>query len=307
MASPLSELTGSKAMAQDDEFKLFPLKSGPHFSGAGKSSGASGIIFTGYTGEASFDSDPYSCCGSYTLRNSVHAAIAGMTSDGCTVFALKSVIDQRPCLAVGGFDRSGKPFELSNAQFDRVTAPLFNFANNVSPILGTEPALGVQMRNGNSTYGFQYNARSERYIFNYNNRIANGYHSSGDPDFEMKSNVSVEHDGSRFTRFSAGSTVRDLDRSLSASVFQEQTQHGFDATVRNGDLYGSIGKTYMDNAQTRRLGLGYGPTSFHREDTTGGKITERLEHKMEEVTLEVSRTRDRGRPTEYVITFKFQL
>ncbi|MBB3945877.1 hypothetical protein GGQ73_001812 [Rhizobium skierniewicense] len=306
-STPLSELSGSRAMAQDNALQLFPLKSGPHFGDASLSRGASGVVFTGFTRDARPDNDAFSCCGSYTLRNSVHAAIAGTTSDGCTVFALKSVIDRRPCLAVGGFDCDGKPVELTNAQFEQVTAPLFNFASNVSPILGNEPAPGIQLRNGNSTYGFQYNARSERYVFSYNNRFADGFHSSGPADFEATHNLSVESDGRRVSKLSAGGSLRQMDQAVSASAFQDLTSRGFEATLQNGKATASIAKTLMGDAQTRKISLGYDRTSIFHEKTADGKVTERLEHRLDDVTLEVSRTRDRERGTEYMLTFKFKL
>lgn len=129
---PIPSLSNPKTLADQSRLKLFPLQSGPQFANVNISTGASGIVFTGYTRDASADNDAFSCCGSYTLRNSVHAAIAGMTSDNCTLFALKSVINQRPCLAVGGFDAEGKPVRLSQTEFEQVTRPLFNFADKVS-------------------------------------------------------------------------------------------------------------------------------------------------------------------------------
>lgn len=305
--TPLSELSSAKTMAGDDQFRLFPLKSGPHFGDASLSNGASGVVFTGYTKDASIDNDAFSCCGNYTLRNSVHAAIAATTPDGCTMFALKSVIDQRPCLAVGGFDRDGKPVTLTPTQFDRITKPLFNFASNVSPILGSEPAPGIQLRSGNSTYGFQYNARSERYIFTYDNRIAGGYHSDRRPDFEAKHNLSLEHDGRDLSKVSLGGSVRSLDRSISASAFREATSSGIDTTVRNGDLYGSFMQKYVGTERTRRVEIGDDRTSIFHEKTTSGKVSAGLQHQFDVVTLKVTRTRDRVTGTEYVLTFTFQL
>lgn len=171
---PLPSPSNPKTLADQSQLKLFPLQSGPHFANVGLSNGASGIVFTGYTRDANVDNEAFSCCGSYTLRNSVHAAIAGMTSDNCTVFALKSIINQRPCLAVGKFDPDGKPLELSKSEFDQVTKPLFQFADKVSPILGSEPAPGIQIRSGDASYNYQVDARSGRFRFTYKDSMSGG-------------------------------------------------------------------------------------------------------------------------------------
>lgn len=68
-----------------------------------------------------------------------------------------------------------------------------------------------------------------------------------------------------------------------------------------------FGRTYTENAITRKMGVGYGNTSFRREDTPGGSIKESLGHKLDKVTLEVSRTRDRAKGTEYMLTIKMEL
>lgn len=304
--SPLSELSTPKAMANSDDFKLFPLKSGPRFGDASLSRGASGIVFTGYTKDASLDNDALSCCGSYTLRNSIHAAIAATTPDECTIFALKSVIDQRPCLAVGGFDKNGKPVELTKSQFDKLTLPLSN-PTTVSPILGTEPALGVQMRNANSTYGFKYNAQTDLYIFNYSNSIAEGFRANGKPEYERTSGLTLEHNGHELSKVAANSSWRNDNTSFAGSIQQDLNSRGFEVSGSHNDWNGSIGKTYMENAITSKYALGYRQTLISRESTTGGKITEGIQHKFDGVVLKVTRTRDRVTGTEYMLTFTFEL
>lgn len=304
--SPLSELSTPKAMANSDDFKLFPLKSGPRFGDASLSRGASGVVFTGYTKDAAFDNDAFSCCGNYTLRNSVHAAIAATTPDGCTIFALKSVIDQRPCLAVGGFDKSGKPVELTKSQFEKLTLPLSN-PSNVSPILGSEPALGVQLRNANSTYGFKYNAQSDLYIFNYTNSIAGDYGANGKPRYERSSGLALEHNGHELSKVSANTSWRRDNSAFKGSVFQDLNARGFELSGSRNDWSGTIAKTYMEGARTDKYELGYGATSISRESTTGGRITEGVQHKFEGVVLKVTRTRDRVTGNEYMLTFTFEL
>ncbi|MND58603.1 hypothetical protein [Agrobacterium tumefaciens] len=299
---PIPSLSNPKTLADQSRLKLFPLQSGPQFANVNISTGASGIVFTGYTRDASADNDAFSCCGSYTLRNSVHAAIAGMTSDNCTLFALKSVINQRPCLAVGGFDAEGKPVQLSQTEFEQVTRPLFNFADKVSPILGSEPAPGIQVRSGDASYNYQVDARSGRFRFTYKDSMNGGLLGPS-----ADGNVSLEHDGHRLARISAGGSYSQSDNSISGSAYRDIDTRGFEATVRSGQASAMFGRTYTENAITRKIGLGYGDTSLRREDTPGGTIKESLEHKLEKITLEVSRTRDRAKGTEYMLTIKMQL
>lgn len=299
---PLPSPSNPKTLADQSRLKLFPLQSGPHFANAGLTNGASGIVFTGYTRDASLDNEAFSCCGSYTLRNSVHAAIAGTTSDNCTVFALKSIINQRPCLAVGKFDPDGKPLALSKSEFEEVTKPLFQFADKVSPILGSEPAPGIQIRSGDASYNYQVDARSGRFRFTYKDAMNGGrFGPSADGNF------SLEHDGHRLARISAGGSYSSSDNSIAASAYRDLESRGFETTVRSGQASAMFGRTYTENAITRKIGVGYGDTAFRREDTPGGTIKETLGHKMDKVTLEVSRTRDRAKGTEYMLTIKMEL
>lgn len=120
-------------------------------------------------------------------------------------------------------------------------------------------------------------------------------------------NVSLEHDGHRLARISAGGSYSQSDNSISGSAYRDIDSRGFDATVRSGQASAMFGRTYTENAITRKIGIGYGNTSLRREDTPGGTIKESLEHKLEKVTLEVSRTRDRAKGTEYMLTIKMQL
>lgn len=298
MALPLP--SNPKTQANEGQLRLFPLQSGPHFANVDQSPGASGIIFTGYTRDASVDNEAFSCCGSYTLRNSVHAAIAGITSDNCTVFALKSIINQRPCLAVGKFDPDGKPLPLSKSEFDQVTRPLFQFADKVSPILGSEPAPGIQIRSGDASYNYQIDARSGRFRFTYKDSMYGGqFVPSAD------GNISLEHDGHRLAKISAGGSYTQSDNSIAASAYRDVDSRGFETTVRSGGASAMFGRTYTENAITRKIGIGYGNTSLRREDKPG-MIKETIGHKFEKASLEVSRTRDRSKGTEYMLTFKME-
>ncbi|MFK3780339.1 hypothetical protein [Agrobacterium sp. NPDC089420] len=299
---PLPSPSNPKTLADQSRLKLFPLQSGPHFANVDLATGASGIIFTGYTRDASADNDLFSCCGSYTLRNSVHAAIAGTTSDNCTIFALKSIINQRPCLAVGGFDADGKPVPLSQTEFQQVTRPLFQFADKVSPILGSEPAPGIQIRSGDASYNYQVDARSGRFRFTYKDSMSGGrFGPSADGNF------SLEHDGHRLARISAGGSYTHSDNSIAGSAYRDIDSRGFETSVRSGQASALFGRTYTDNAITRKIGIGYGDTTLRREDTPGGPIKETLGHRLEKATIEISRTRDRAKGTEYMLTIKMEL
>lgn len=324
-SSPLADLSGSKAISQSDELQLFPLKSGPKFAGSGGSFGASGIIFSGSTCDARVENDPFGCCGSYTLRNSVHAAIAGVKNDNSTVFAMKSVIDHLPCLAVGAFDANGKPREVTSDEFSKITMPLLNATEKLSPILSTDPAIGVQLRSGNSSYGFKTKMTTSKhvfvlnnpdgghvsysdphYIFEYENKFASGY-KDGKPSFERSHNLSVEHDGHQISNVSLSGRLKEDAREVAAAMSRGPTSRSYDINAKNGDFSASVGKTYENKVQTNRFGLGYGGTTLSHARSSNGNRTDKIAHRINKFTIEVARTRDRNNATDHSVQISVEI
>lgn len=325
-SSPLAELSSSKAASQSEELRLFPLKSGPTFAGGANSTGASGIIFTGSTLEAGVYNDPFSCCSSYTLRNSVHAAVAAVTSDKSIVFAAKSVVDNLPCFACGAFDLDGKPRELTSEERYKLRIPLLSFSEKLSSILGSDPAvLGVQARSGDSSYGFKTKMTNSEHIFilnkpdsyttyhdphhifEYENHVAGSYSVIGDPAYERSSNFSVEHDGHQVSNASLGASLRQDARSISANVSQGPTSRAYNAEAKNGDFSASLGRRYENKERTDMFGVGRGQTNMAYERSTGGRRSEKISHRIDKLTIEVSRTRDRQNGTDYRLQFNLTI
>lgn len=105
---PLKLPTGSTSTTADDEFKPIKLSSAPILSG----DGPTGVVFFNDTCDPQHHKHD-ACLSKYSIRNTRHFTIAGLTKDGCLLFCVKCWLNGQSTTAMGAFDPSGKPVPLT--------------------------------------------------------------------------------------------------------------------------------------------------------------------------------------------------
>ncbi|WJH39376.1 hypothetical protein N7E02_21405 [Aliirhizobium terrae] len=152
--------------------------------------------------------DAMDCCGRYTLRNTQHQSIAGLTPDGSSIFAVHSNFAGKNFVSVGGFDRFGTPI-VPTADQQKI---LFNFVPKAEKIIildaksKTGP-LGVKL-NGTNPRVAAY-ASNKEMIFEFGFTIADDKWSidtDTSVELDWKGNLKKEVYGvkGRYDAFSAG-------------------------------------------------------------------------------------------------------
>ena len=143
-----------------DSYRLIPLSGCPVLGGDTASGLPSGVLFSGRSFEASSDNS-LSCCGRYSLRNSLHQGVAALGNDGDLIFAVNSWVSGRRCMVMGAFDPAGKPVAPTKSQQDWLGKHYQSPTKAKSDIgfktNGLNPNVGVYV--GNKTIIFDVHAR----------------------------------------------------------------------------------------------------------------------------------------------------
>ncbi len=208
---PRTQPTGPKTTTADDDFRLIPLSNRPLF-GEGLQSG---IVFGGHSLDAVIDNS-LSCCGKYTLRNTQHHSVAGLTSDGCLLFAVNCQIGGRCCTAMGGYDPMGEPIVPTLAQQTLLKTRLPN-ADNLMVWDAKPGSIGLKMNGANPNASVYFNALKKELNFHINASWA-------DPDIKAHTSLTVDKD----LKFAGGS----LDVEAAVKGFKAIASTDFDNKLR---------------------------------------------------------------------------
>lgn len=171
-------------------FRPIILHSGQSFSGAGSSSGNSGIIFSGHTAQLGDFDKAIQCGGSYCLRNSQHDGIAGLTDDGRVIFSVTSRINGRDTTVIGAFDRSGQPSPPTQKDVKLLDSIVPSAKSRLVLDTKTRSDLGVKL-NGDNATAAMYADRNKitfdlSYLHQFDNKTSLGMDASATADYKTR-------------------------------------------------------------------------------------------------------------------------
>ncbi len=175
-----------------------------------------GVVFMSTSELAALD-DAMSCCGRYTLQNTQHHSIAGVTSDGHSIFAVHSKFGGRNLVSIGAFDPLGTPVVPTSEH----RATLLKFVPKSEKII-------VMDAKASGALGFRTNGTNPRggvYVGNRTMVFDLGFTISDDPSWSIDGDASITTDWDGRVKSQAyGLKGRYEDASLSARMERSGTQ-----------------------------------------------------------------------------------
>lgn len=226
---------GSQSTTADDSFRAIPLSASPILRGG--EGGPAGIVFNGSSLDAAID-ESLSCCGKYSLRNTHHKSVAGITSDGCMIFAVNCVIASRNYTAMGAFDSFGKPIPLTMTQKDLLGRYVPDVQKLMIPDIKKDPTVFGFKSTTNPSLGIYIDPAKKQYVFHFNGDIE-------DPNIKTHVSANFARDG-KFAGAGADFAIANDKWTLKGGA---KVNEEFKTVNRSADLSYASGKW--------EAGLGY--------------------------------------------------
>jgi len=250
--APLTRPMGQTPQTDLDSYRLIPLSGCPVLGGDTASGLPSGVLFSGRSFEASSDNS-LSCCGRYSLRNSLHQGVAALGNDGDLIFAVNSWVSGRRCMVMGAFDPAGKPVAPTKSQQDWLGK---HFQSPERPIvLDTKAKSDIGFKTNGLNPNVGVYVGNKTIIFDVHARLTDGSKRS----LEGGATVTTDFDGKvqdqAFTL-----AAKDGKASLGAGYERKGTQT-IETVEAAWDKWSLAGKRSRNGAsRDRQLDLSYHPT-----------------------------------------------
>lgn len=237
----------------DDSFRAIPLSVSPILrDGFG---GPSGIRFNGSSLDATID-ESLSCCGKYSLRNTHHKSIAGVTSDGCMIFAVNCIIASRNYTAMGAFDRFGKPIPLTMTQKDLLGKYVPDVQKLMIPDVRKDPTVFGIKSTTNPSLGIYIDPANKQYVFHFNGDIE-------DPNIKTHASAKFARDG-KFAGGGADFVATNDKWTLKGAAKVDKefklAGHSADLSYASGRWEAGLGYEQSGKETTRYAKVSYKPS-----------------------------------------------
>jgi hypothetical protein len=209
-------------------------------------------VFRGSSLDAIID-ESLSCCGKYTLRNTQHHSVAGITSDGCTIFAVNCQIGGRCCTAMGAFDRFGKPIPLTMPQQNLLGKYIPNTQNAMIPDAKSPTVIGLKSSSGNPTFGVYVDAPNKQFIFHVNGSL-------DDPDLKTHASMTLNKDGKIVGSAVDATFTKGGFQAAGSSKFNDRfkvTESSLQLSATNGRWSAGAGVTRSGTETVRQAEISY--------------------------------------------------
>ncbi|MBA8877611.1 hypothetical protein [Phyllobacterium myrsinacearum] len=247
--APRTQPLGPKSTrADDDDFHPIPLSSAPLFEGGQPL----GVVFNGRSLDAVID-DSLSCCGKYSLKNTQHYSIAGITRDGCLLFAVNCRIGGRCCTAMGVFDPSGKPMAPTLPQQNLLGKYMPNSDNPIILDAKSKSAIGFKTNDTNPSVGVYADLSKKNIIFDFKASLA-------DPAITANGSLVLDKNFKPSSSTLDVTTTQGIVTATASSAFDNKfhaTSHALKISAAK-DKFSATGNWKRSGDETtRQLDIGY--------------------------------------------------